>query len=245
MTRTRGSRAVPQWRPTRPALAALVLLVVAFQPAVAENEDTEGTRSVQMERANDLVRRVVERYEASDSYRISFTQETYWALADTVLTSTGELLVRRPLNVSINYEDGSRVATNGESLWVYTAQTNQFFATRVDSSDVVIDPPRLLKRYQPDPDHPFSTVSADSVMHLNQIVISMRPKGEVAELEGMDVYVDSEELLVLKLVARSSSSDWTRYIVQETLFDVETSADDFVFTRPPGSELITSSGGLP
>lgn len=243
----RGRRAQAPLGPARMALATLLLLLVPLQSAWAAGagEDADQAKASSIARADDLVQRVVERYLSHDSYRIAFTQETYWALADTVLTAKGELLVERPLSVSIAYDDGSRVASNGESLWVYTEQTNQFFATTVDSSDIVIDPPRLLKQYEPDPEGPFPTPSPDSVIRINEIVVSLRPTGGVGEPAHLDVYIDSESLLVFKLFARSSTSDWTRYVVHETTFDVETSPDDFVFARPPGSRLITGSRGGP
>jgi outer membrane lipoprotein-sorting protein len=54
----------------------------------------------------------------------------------------------------------------------------------------------------------------------------------------MDVHIDERELLVTQIEARSSSSDWTRYRISETVFDVPTTPSDFVVTMPPGAERI-------
>ena len=215
-----------------------VLLTAALMPAAALCEEpTPEWKAESQARAEELIQRLIDRYEASDSYRILFTQETFWALADTVLTSSGEMLVQHPLHVSISYDDGSRVVSNGESLWVYTSQTNQFFATAVDSNDVVIDPPRFLRRFEPDPDRPFPTPEVESALSANQVALSLRSR-DGGEPRGMDVQIDERELLVTQITARSSSSDWARYRISETVFDVATTPSDFVVTMPPGAERI-------
>ncbi len=219
-------------------LAVSVLVVAALMPEAALSEEpTAEWKAESQARADELMQRVIDRYEASDSYRIVFTQDTFWALADTMFSSSGEMLVQHPLHVSISYDDGSRVASNGESLWVYTSQTNQFFTAAVDSNDVVIDPPRFLRRFEPDPDRPFPTPQVESARHVNQVVLSLRSR-DGGEPRGMDVHVDERRLLVMQIKARSSSSDWTRYRISETVFDVPTTPSDFVVIIPPGAERI-------
>ncbi len=219
-------------------LLVVVLVTAALMPAAALSEEPAPQWKAESQaRAEELMQRVIDRYEASDSYRILFTQDTFWALADTLLSSSGQMLVQHPLHVSISYDDGSRVVSNGESLWVYASQTNQFFATAVDSNDVVIDPPRFLRRFEPDPDRPFPTPQVESALYANQVVLSLRSRGG-GEPRSMDVHIDERELLVTQIEARSSSSDWTRYRISETVFDVPTTPSDFVVTMPPGAERI-------
>jgi len=213
-------------------------VTAALMSGVALSEEpTPDWKAESQARADELMQRVIDRYEASDSYRILFTQDTFWALADTLLSSSGEMLVQHPFHVSISYDDGSRVVSNGESLWVYASQTNQFFTTVVDSNDVVIDPPRFLRRFEPDPGKPFLTQQGESTLHPNQVVLSLRSR-DGGEPRSMDVHIDEGELLVEQITARSSSSDWTRYRIGETVFDVATTPSDFVVTIPPGAERI-------
>ena len=215
-----------------------VLVTAALMPTAALSEEpTPEWKAESQARAEELMQGLIDRYEASDSYRILFTQDTFWALADTMLSSSGEMLVQHPLHVSISYDDGSRVASNGESLWVYTSQTNQFFATEVDSSDLMIDPPELLRRFEPDPERPFPTPQVESALYPGQVVLSLRARGG-GEPRGLEVYIDEGELLVRQITARSSSSDWTRYRITKTVFGVKTSPADFAVTIPPGAERI-------
>ena len=219
-------------------LLVSVLVAAVLMPAAALSEEpVPEWKDESQTRAEDLIQRLIERYESSDSYRILFAQDTFWALADTVLSSTGEMLVQRPAYVTIDYDDGSRVASNGESLWVYTAQTNQFFATKLDSNDVVIDPPRLLRHFEPDPAKPFPTPQVESTMNANEVVLSLRAIGG-GEPKSMDVHINVIELLVTQITAHSAASDWTRYRITETQFDIPTAPSDFVLTMPPGAEHI-------
>ncbi|MCK4513267.1 outer membrane lipoprotein carrier protein LolA [bacterium] len=218
-------------------LVSVLVIATLMSGAAPCEEPTPEWKIESQARAEELMQRVIDRYEASDSYRILFTQDTFWALADTVLRSSGEMLVQHPVHVSISYDDGSRVASNGESLWVYASQTNQFFATMVDSNDVVIDPPRFLRRFEPDPDRPFPTPQVESGGGADQVVLSLRSR-DGGEPRRMDVHIDERELLVMQITARSSSSDWTRYRIGKTVFDVATTPSDFIVPIPPGTERI-------
>lgn len=193
--------------------------------------------------ARGLVRSVIERYESTDSYRLSFQQETYWALADTTYVSDGVLLLKHPSMLSITYDDGSRIVSNGESLWVYVSQTNQFLATEVDSSDVLMDPPRLLRQYEPDPDgaYPSPTPARPEGAGPDtdeSVALSLRPGRPGGEPASLEVYVDRTSGLIRQIVAHARSGDHTRYTVRSTELNARTSPSDFVLKRPPGAHRL-------
>lgn len=198
--------------------------------------------------ARGLISDVIERYESTDSYRLSFQQETYWALADTTYVSEGVLLLKHPSMLSITYDDGSRIVSNGESLWVYVSQTDQFLATDVDSSDVLMDPPRLLRQYEPDPDgtYPSPTPArpegappdADET-----VALSLRPGRPGGEPASLEVHVDRVSGLIRQIVAHARSGDYARYTVRSTELNARTRPSDFVLHRPPGAHRL--DGGAP
>jgi outer membrane lipoprotein-sorting protein len=215
-------------------LAALTATFLAAQPCHCPAQDEASDDGG----ASALIRSVIDRYESSDSYRIDFIQESYWSLADTLFVTEGILLLERPLNMSIVYDDGSRIVSNGESLWVYTAKTGQHFATAVDSGDVVIDPPRLLRQYGVDPDGRFPSPKACQTSGPDPAPatgLSFRPTHGASEPATLDVLVDERNGTVAEIVAHSRSGDFTRYRIVGTRFDVSIDADAFDRIRPPAS----------
>ncbi|MBN2565516.1 MAG: outer membrane lipoprotein carrier protein LolA [Candidatus Eisenbacteria bacterium] len=237
-----------------PVLAALLGLVAVLTfPRLALAEETRQgepageTRLSSDKAALKLIGDVIERYESEASYKLTFQQETYWSLADTTFVSNGVLLLEQPSLLSIRYDDGSRVVADGESVWVYVAQTNQFLATNVDSSDVVMDPPRLLRQYAPDPSGTFPTPTparpeGKMTDNWSTVALSLKPRGGVGEPASLDVYVDQPGGLVRQIVARSRSGDLTRYTVLSTELGVTTKPSDFKLSRPSGAQRLTGDG---
>ena len=233
------------------ALATGVALAVLCCTPAAGKEQRPASTDRDLTAAAELIERIVERYESERSYRISFRQETYWALADTTIASEGVLLLERPSMLSIRYDDGSSIASNGDTLWVYISQTNQFFVTAVGADDTVIDPPRVLRQYVPNPDGPFvgPSVGVAGVTRTGgegdrsgtltvKATLSLVPASGTGEPARLEVTVDPSRNLVLGMVARTRSGDHTRYRISETLFGVKTSPPDFAITIPAGAERI-------
>lgn len=217
------------------AVLAVALLSSLLVPlAVADAPDITYDAAVR------LIELVAERYESEPTCRITFTQETYWALADTTVSVAGTLLLERPSHLSVSYEDGSAVVSDGDSLWVYAAATGQFFATEVAEEDVVIDPARLLRQYVPAPDDPLT--DAGNPGGSDRKTLHMVPATPTQEPARLEVTVDPKALLVTGIVARSRSGDFTTYRIKDTRFGVPTDASDFTLTLPPGAERLGGTG---
>ncbi len=205
------------------AMAALTLI-----GAVAAASDEADAAS----RANKLVAMAIDRYEASETYRMEFVQEAYWSLADSTQTSRGTLVVSNPYSISVRYADGGRIVVHAGSLRVYVPQTNQFFRGPVDSRDVVIDPPHLLRQYAPDPDTPLDERGDGTA------VVLLRHRRNAQEPNRLAVEIDEQSGLVTEISARTSTGDRTTYRIVDTRFGQPVAPDEFTLTRPAGAELI-------
>ena len=182
--------------------------------------------------ANELVELAIARYEASETYRMEFVQESYWSLADSTQTTRGTLVVSNPSSISVRYADGGRIVVHAGSLWVYVPQTNQFFRGQVDSRDVVIDPPHLLRQYAPDPDTPLDERGDGTA------VVVLRHRRNAQEPNRLAVEIDQRSGLVTAISARTSTGDRTTYRILDTRFGQPLAPDEFTLTRPAGAELI-------
>ncbi len=191
-----------------------------------------------MAEARDVVAKAVERYESSRTYRIDFTQESYWALADSTTVASGTLFYERPGRMSLAYEDGSRIVVQGDSMRVYTAQTAQFFVVEIDSTDVAIDPPRLLRAYAPDPSAPFA---AGDPLPNGSRVINLKPQESFSEPTRIEVTIDPASGRVTRIAALSSSGDRMTYALRASSFGVDVPEDEFILRRPASATLVKGS----
>jgi len=221
------------------ATAALVAAALLAGPAPADVRPAraEDVPSPERPAALALVADVVERYESAATYRLSFVQESYWALADTIKATRGTLLVDRSGRIALTYDDGGRAVADSETLRVFVPQTMQFFVATVDPSDIAVDPARVLKAYTPDRDEPFVTAARTGAA----VTINMIPRERYGEPARLEVTVDSTRREVTGLVAHSSTGDSTTYRIVRTVFDADISENDFRLRRPVGTEIIRGS----
>jgi len=219
-------------RRTSLGLAALSIALLAMPLVAGPTAASDLT-----EEAAALAERTALKYEGSESYRVEFSQESYWSLADSLVVSSGVLLADPPSRVSVEYEDGGRIVSRGDSIWVYVPQTNQFFSSPVDSSDVTLDLAALLRRYRPSSDAPFADAPAGAR------TIQLRPSGGLAEPVRLLVTVNEAGGTVTAITAYSTSGDRTTYELLDTRFNVPVPDGAFNARRPPGAELVR--GQLP
>lgn len=219
------------------ALAAVAVgaALVAHSAWAAETPRADGSG---LGTARALIECCLDRYESAASHRITFLQENYWALAETTYVTEGTLLLMRPSSLAIRYPDGGAVVSDGESLRVYVAATEQFFVAPVDSTDLLLDPARLLRAYEPDASTP---VLQGGGSPRGTATVSMRPRDRRLEPARLDVTIDEDCDLTL-IVAISSSGDRTRYRIIEADRDPRLPSDAFRLPRPAGAEMIR---GLP
>lgn len=221
------------------AAAAAALAIAGVAPAIGTpRSGSVEAQSPRVAEARGVVERALGRYESARTYRIDFTQESYWALADSTTVASGTLFYERPGRMSLTYGDGSRIVVQGDSMRVYTAQTSQFFVVEIDSTDVAIDPPRLLRAYAPDRSVPFA---AGEPLPDGSRVINLKPQQSFGEPTRVEVTIDPVSGEVTRIAAVSSSGDRMTYAIRASSFGVNVPEDEFVLRRPTSATLVKGS----
>ncbi len=228
-----------------PRVALLVVITVVTAsalcsiPALAYAAEVPhgDTAPPEFEVVRALVEQVVESYARAESYTIEFVQESYWALADTVTVSSARLVLVKPSSLSVSYDDGGRIVSDGESLRVYVPATEQFFASRIGSAGVVLDPAAILESYEPDPRIPLVERSGEEGV----VTIALRPGERFAEPARIDININTTAWIVVGLTAYSTAGDRSSYVLKSTIFEAPVAADEFVLVRPEGAQLLTGS----
>jgi len=235
-TRTTMSARACAWHA---ALVAAAFVAAAPVAATSRTGDPGAVASsARRAEARAVIAAALERYESARTYRLDFVQENYWALADSTSIVSGTLLYARPGRMSLEYGDGSRIVVAGDSMRVYAAQTAQFFVVEIDSSDVAIDPPRLLRAYAPDPISPFAS---GEPLPDGSRVVNLKPQASFSEPASVEVTIDPTSGAVTRIAALSSSGDRTTYAIRASRFGVEVPDDKFVLRRPANATTVKGS----
>ncbi len=246
----KGTASAPSIRPlvTRHPILRAALTAAATVAAVSvlygltalasgPDNPPEQSGTAESEMTRTIVERVLESYAGAESYTIEFAQESYWALADTVSLSSARLVLVKPALLSVSYDDGGRIVSNGESLRIYVPATGQFFVSRIGSAGVVLDPAAILSNYRPDPRIPIIARSEEQ----DTVTIALRPRERFAEPTRIDVTIDTKTWILVALTAHSTAGDRSSYVLKSTIFEAPVAPGEFVLVRPEGAQLLTGS----
>ncbi len=219
-----------------PLSVVLLVLTLALATALSSSGsaasvgDPPGIEEVSAE-----IDATVSTYVGEECYRLHFSQENYWALADTSVVTGAVLTSKRPRSLSIRYDDGGRIVAAGGTLRVFIPQTNQFFISRVDSTSLIIDPASILMSYRLHPDEP---VTAWDARHLS---VRLVPEGRFMSPSRVDVTIDRTTHLVIRLSADATSGDSSTYVIEKTELGISVPDSEFRLAPPPGVSIQSGS----
>lgn len=235
MTKRRMTTKTRKRRTSNRIAGALITCVLLFVFAVAFTAETvcaEEPSLVDIEREID---QAAAAYLDEASYRLTFSQENYWALADSVFVTRAVLTARRPHAISIRYDDGGRIVASGGTLRVYIPQTNQFFVSQIDSTGLTIDPASILRSYTLHASEPIVSCSA------TRLAVRLVPDNRFMDPSRVDVTIDRIRHLVVRLAAYASSGDRSIYVIESTEIGPVIPNGEFQLAPPPGASVQSGS----
>jgi len=213
-------------------LITCVLLLVFAVTFTAGNARAADPSLADIERE---IARTAASYLDQESYRLTFSQENYWALADSAFVTHAVLSARRPDALSIRYDDGGRIVADAGTLRVYIPQTNQFFVSPIDSTGLTIDPASILRSYDLHSSDPI--ISCDAT----RLVVRLVPHNRFMDPSRVDVTIDRVRHLVDRLAAYASSGDHSSYIIESTELGPDVPDAEFRLVPPPGASIQSGS----
>jgi len=211
---------------TRVLLAALALCLASGTASADGLSLTDVEREIEQTAAA---------YLDEESYRLTFSQENYWALADSSFITRAVLSARPPDALAISYDDGGRIVASGGTLRVFIPQTNQFFVSRIDSTGLTIDPASILRSYRLHSSEPI--ISCDQT-HLR---VHLVPDNRFMDPSRVDVTIDRTRHIVVRLAAHALSGDRSTYVIERTELGPAIPDGEFRLAAPPGASVQSGS----
>ncbi len=209
---------------------ALLLALTLSLAATSASADEPTVAEIERE-----IEQAAAAYLEQSSYRLTFSQENYWALADSSFVTHAVLTARPPHTLSISYDDGGRIVASGGTLRVFIPQTNQFFVSLIDSTGLTVDPAAILKSYRLHPSEPL--ISSDDT----HLCVHLVPENRYMDPSRVDVTIDRVRHLVVRLAAVASSGDRSTYVIERTELGAVIPDSEFQLAPPPGASIQSGS----
>ncbi len=200
------------------ALLAAMVLPLALGPGAAGQEHSA-------EETARLLEQLRARWQAIPGLQAGITHTFEWVLAGETQTTVGRIHLAGRDSVRIETGDVT-IVSDGRTIWQYTPAQKQVIIDRVDPAREVVTPGQLFSAYTDDVNATW--LREERLGRLRMAVLRLERLTQ-ADPRVIDVWVDTRDLLVVRLEYRDGAGNNHRYVLDEVTVTVQ---DPTLFTFP-------------
>ena len=195
--------------------------------------------------ADDVVRKVQERYDATRDFTADVTQEMTVASLGKTMTAHGTLAFKRPgkLRLELKDEEPQIVVADGRTLWFYQPAENQVLKAPFEAAFRSTTPISFLTgvgRIADDFTAQLSDVGAADPATLTLTLTPRTPKGDLEKLR-LTVARDNFEIRGAEI--HDPLGNVSRLRFEHIRPNTGLDEDRFVFQVPPGVDVLAAPLG--
>jgi outer membrane lipoprotein carrier protein len=192
---------------------------------------------------NVVLDRAERAYKHVKTIRASFTQTITNPLLDQTVNSAGEIVQRRPNQVSVRFTDpaGDRIVADGKWVWFYLPSSTPGQVVRSPITRNGSGSPDLTAQFLETPASRFDLTSLgrEKVNGRTAHVLSLVPKpGIDAPFTKAVIWVDSVDALIRQFELTEPSEIVRRVTIRKLTLNPVIPASAFQFKPPSGTTVI-------
>jgi outer membrane lipoprotein carrier protein len=205
------------------------------------------TTSLGAQRPEATLQRAIAAYANAETISVRFDQTVTNPLTDRKLTTSGELMRRRPdrLSISFSGNDPDRIVADGTNLWVYlpSSAPGQVIKlpTGVGESGMLVDPMGQILS-APVSNYNVTDAGTSVVNGEATHAITLVPKSRSAPFTKATLWIDDNDGLVRQLESTEPSGLVRKITVTRFRTNVTIPRSTFQFVPPPNVRVIDGSG---
>lgn len=190
--------------------------------------------------AETTIDRAVAAYSRLNSMRAEFRQTLTNPLTGSTQTTSGEIIRRKPNLMSINFNNGDRVAADGSSLWVYLPSSVPGQVIRmpytggnagsVDPADQFLDAPRTKYTIAP--------AGAATIGGRATRVLTLVPKRRNDAITRAKLWIDDLDYSVRQFEVESASGLKRKVVITSFTANPRLDRSKFRFSVPRGAKVV-------
>jgi outer membrane lipoprotein carrier protein len=187
------------------------------------------------ETAEEVLENVRKQYDAINDARVVFTQRVRFQMANIDQRVNGSLDMKKGNKYRVELGDQT-IVTNGETVWSYSAPTNQVLIDNFKVDERSFTPERVLSAAPED--FTPTLLGNEKIGDTEAIVLKLLPKDDQSFLESMKLWVDQKEWLIKKVEMVDQNGKLTEYIVKEIRINVGLQDSQFTYHIPADAEVV-------
>jgi len=196
------------------------------------------------------LQRAVNAYSDAQSISANFNQTVTNPLTDRALSTSGELLRRKPnlLSIKFNGTDPDRIVADGSTLWVYLPSSAPGQVIKIPAAigqrGMLVDPMGQILS-APISSYDLTESGTAIVGGRRTHAITLTPKARGALFTKATLWIDDTDGLVRQMETTEPSGLVRRIVVTKVRTDVAIPRSAFQFTPPANVRVIDGTNMIP
>lgn len=185
--------------------------------------------------AQELLDKLQKKFDKVKDASLTFSQSTYLPLTKVTQNMGGSLRMKKNNKYRIETEN-EMLVTDGVTVWRMNKAKNQVLIDKYKDDPKSVTPERLFlntpKEYN------AIRIGSETLDGQELTILKLTPKSESSTLKSIKLWIDEEELIILKAETIDFSDTRSTYSISK--FSMNTGLSDalFTFTPPAGVEII-------
>ena len=190
--------------------------------------------------AETIIDRAASAYSRLNSMRAEFRQTLTNPLTGSTMSTSGELLRRKPNLLSISFNNGDRVAADGSTLWVYLPSSVPGQVIRVpytggnagsvDPAGQFLDSPRT--RYT------VTSAGSATVGGRTTKILNLVPRRKNDAISQAKLWIDDKDYTLRQLEVESANGLRRRVVITSFTSNPQLDRSRFRFNVPRGAKVV-------
>jgi outer membrane lipoprotein carrier protein len=203
--------------------------------------------SLGAQRPEATLQRAIAAYASAETISARFNQTVTNPLTDRTLTTSGELMRRRPnlLSISFTGVTTDRIVSDGSNLWVYLPSSAPGQVIKVPTaageSGMLIDPMGQILS-APVSSYTITDAGTGVVGGEATHAITLTPKSRAALFTKATLWIDDTDGIVRQLESTEPSGLVRKITVTRFRTNVAIPKSAFQFVPPPNARIIDGTG---
>lgn len=183
----------------------------------------------------EVTERIQRRYEAIHDATARFTQHVKFGFSQIEQDFDGAMTMKKPNKYRIESEHQTFV-TDGSTVWAYSPVNKQVLIDRYKENENTLSPELFLLNL---PTNYYSTIlGGERSGEAYLITLKLVPKDDQSFVKSMKLWVEEGSWVVRKVEMVDVNDTEKTYSVQDVKTNTNVKDSVFVFTPPPGTEVV-------
>lgn len=207
------------------AFTLLFLLIISFDLFAQEKELTVKQITNQLQRRFEMIDDAIIQYEQYNKYGFSSMEQTF----------SGTLYIKKPNRYRVESEHQT-IATNGATVWAFSAVNNQVIIDRYKENDNSLSPEKFMLNLPAN--YYASIIGTEKISTGRLFNLKLAPKDDRSFVKAIRISIEENNWILKKVVITDINETITAYTVKDIKLNTNINDKTFVFDIPEGAEIV-------